>query len=455
MNDVVDPRYWGELIDHVDDPDDSAVFNEEHFLINPLGGAGADDRTEDCANDALAHFRLGELESGYMDLAYSSHYLMDLGSPWHNNYPSVTELDEHDEFEDWVRDNWYSEGLYLCCRNQKPSSEMALTGCTLEQYAAELADLVEDQYAIQWHYIDKHHSHDYYSFVQSVKFCLYRTAEFVSGLYSYVAPHTMLLDYVADQYPYSEVHGVGHTERVATFVSSKIHIHLDLWNTATYGDINTDYLYVYVYWHDGWSRTTFTNLPQTNGGHLEYECVVTNSQYSIKKVKAVEIVWHQWTTGTWLLWDGEGYSTASSVSDGLGVTQTSSTYAEGVGSTFGNDGDPEHLLGVYPVTKVKLHLEMTIPETYGDTNTDWLYIDYYYTNGAYSRVTFNNLPRANGGTVVYNCEFLVYTSTIYAIDYLRIEWHQWTWGQSSGNSWVMEGKTTIYWDSSTPASYPI
>jgi hypothetical protein len=454
-NDFVDSRWWEELIDHVDDPDGSAWVNEEHFLYNPLGGAGADDKTEDCANDALAHFRNGELESGYMDLAYSSHYLMDLGSPWHRYFPSPLDLLLHDEFEDWVRDNWISMQLYLSCRNQFPSSYMAFTGATLEQFAAELNDLVYPQLNIQYHYINLHHSHDYYEFVNSVKYCLSLTAQYTSALYAYVTPHAMLLDYVADQYPYAEVHGVGHTEKVATFVSNKIHIHLDLWNTATYGDRYTDYLYVYVYWHDGWSRTTFTDLPMTNGGYLQYDCVISNDQYSTRKVQSIEIVWHQWTQGNWLLWDGEGWTTATIVSDGFGVTQTSSTYAEAIGKTFGYDSDPEHSLGVYPVTKVKIHLEVTIPETYGDRATDWLHIDYYYTNGAYMRTTFRELPMANGGTVIFNCEILVYSSTNYAIDYFQIEWHQWTWGASHGNSWVMEGKTTIYWDTGPPTSYPI
>ena len=449
-NDFVDSRWWGELIDHCDDPDAWGVLND-HYLHNPLFGPCADDRVQEYANKALVHFRNGELGLGYEDLAFASHFMMDLGSPWHTYVQGVP---YHAKFENWVRDNWNSLQLYMSCRNQAPSNYMAANpGKTIEQLAEYLNGLVYTQYSLQHHYMFYGHANDYANFVNSVKYCLSLTAQYTSALYAYVAPHAMLLDYVADQYPYAEVHGVGHTEKVATFVSNKIHIHLDLWNTATYGDTSTDYLYVYVYWHDGWARTTFTNLPRTNGGYLQYDCVVSNDQYSIKKVQSIEIVWHQWTQGNWLLWDGEGWTTATIVSDGFGVTQTQATYYQAIGKSFGYDSDPEHELAVMPVTKVSVHLEMYIQETYGDGAVDYLYVYAYYEDGTYSRWTFTNLPTANGGTIIYNCQVLVDTSHR-VVDHFEFLWNQWTWGQSSGHTWSIQGKTTFYWDTGAPGTYP-
>jgi hypothetical protein len=449
--DFVDSRWWGELIDHCDDPDGQDWIHEEHFLHNPLGGACADDKVQEHADKALAHFRNGELELGYEDLAFASHFMMDLGSPWHRDYVALL---YHGQFEDWVSSNWDSLELYMSCRNQVPSDYMAANpGTTLEQLAEHLNDLAYTQYGLQYHYIRYRHANDYTNFVNSVEYCLSLTAQYTSALYAYVAPHAMLLDYVADQYPYAEVHGVGHTEKVATFVSNKIHIHLDLWNTATYGDTSTDYLYVYVYWHDGWTRTTFTNLPMTNGGYLQYDCVVSNGQYSTKKVQSVEIVWHQWTQGIWSLWDGEGWTTATIVSDGFGVTQTQATYYDAIGKSFGYDSDLEHELAVMPVTLVSIHLEMYIQETYGDGGTDYLYVYAYYEDGTNSMWTFTNLPTANGGTIIYNCQVLVDTSHS-VVDHFEFLWHQWTSGQSSGHTWSIQGKTTFYWDTGAPSTYP-
>lgn len=450
-NDFVDSRWKYELIDHCDDPDEWGSL-EQHYLHNPLVGPCADDKAQEYADKALVHFRNGELGAGYEDLAFSSHFMMDLGSPWHRD---MVALYYHGQFENWVRDNWDGLQLYLSCRSQYPIDYMAANpGKTIEQLGEYLNDVVYIYYDIQYHYIVKRHAHDYTNFVNSVKACLSLTAQFTSALYAYVAPHAMLLDHVVDQYPYAEVHGVGHPEKVASFVSNKIHIHLDLYNTATYGDLGTDYLYVYVYWHDGWTRTTFSDLPETNGGYLQYDCIVANSQYLIKKVQSIEIVWHQWTRGTWYLWDGEGWTTATMASDGFGVTQTQATYYDAIGKSFGYDSDSEHELAVMPVTRVNVHLEMYIEETYGDGATDYLYVDIYYEDGTHTRWTFSSLPTANGGTIIYNCQVLVDTSRNRVVDHFEFLWHQWTGGQSSGHTWSIQGKTTFYWDTGAPSTYP-
>jgi len=452
-NEFVDSRWYSALINHCDDPDDWVGFKEEHYLIN-LVSNGADDKVGDYARGALAKLRNGEIESGYEDLAFASHFMMDLGNPWHREWTlNPLTLALHAEFEDWVTDNWYPENLWQSCQYQVPSNYMAaLQDATIEEMARHLNDIVYSQYSIQRHWLIYHHNHDKANFIASVKYCLAYTAMYTSGLYAYVAPHAMRLDEVVDPYPYAEVHGVGDYELVATFVANKIHIHLELFNTAIGGDYTTDYLYVHRYYYTMRSTTTFTDLPTANGGILEYDCVVSFYQY--KKLQSIEIVWHQWTTGHWFLHDAEGETTATVVSDGFGVTQTSSTYAEAIGKTFGYDSDSQHSLEVLPVTRVNVHLEVSIPETYGDIWTDWLHIDAYYTDATYSRWTFTSLPGADGGTVIFDCD-IVLDAHAHAIDYFRIEWHQWTYGQSPGNSWIMEGKTTIYWDTEPPSTYPI
>lgn len=345
------------------------------------------------------------------------------------------------------------EDFWESCQYQVPSNYLAaFPQATLEQMARHLNDIVYPQLDIQLHYMISGHRHDRSNFYSSVKYCLAYTAMYTSALYAYVAPHAMRLDEVVDQYPYAEVHGAGDYELVATFVGNRIHIHLELFNTATWGDYTTDYLYVHRYYLNMRSTTTFTDLPIANGGILEYDCDVSFYQY--KKLRSIEVVWHQWTTGNWFLHDGEGETTATVVSDGFGVSQTSSTYKEAVGKTFGYDSDPGHSLEVLPVTTVNLHLEVSIAETYGDLNTDWLHFDAYYTDGTYLRWTFTDLPKANGGTVIFNVE-IVLDAHAHSVDYFRIEWHQWTWGEGSGNSWIIEGETTIYWDTGPPSTYPI
>lgn len=199
--------------------------------------------------------------------------------------------------------------------------------------------------------------------------------------------------------------------------------------------------------------TTFTNLPQTNGGHLTYDCVVSNDQYSTKKLQSVEVVWHQWATGSWSRWEGGGWSTATIASDGFGVTQTQATYYDAVGKSFGCDADPEHKLAVMPETLVNVHLEMSISETYGDGTTDYLYVFAYYEDGYHSTYTFTNLPTANGGTITYDCQIHVDNGDG-VVDHFEFLWHQWTGGQTAGHTWSIQAKTIFYWDSGAPANYP-
>jgi hypothetical protein len=170
------------------------------------------------------------------------------------------------------------------------------------------------------------------------------------------------------------------------------------------------------------------------------------------KIEKVEFVWHQWTAGQshgniWHALDSDletiYTSRVTTKLEGYGVHQVAVQYgyAEALGKTFGDD---THRLDVIPCTPVKVHLEMRIVETYGDTGTDYLHVWAYYTDGSYALWTFYNLPRANGGTITYDAT--IYSDTTKRVDRFEFLWHQWTPGQSNGNSWSIEPKTTIYWD---------
>jgi hypothetical protein len=451
---LIDPRWWDTLYDEADTPDDwvypwPPYWDSFYHYVDT--GAPYYARTK--AEDAIGHFRDGDIEDGYEHMAWASHYLMDMGNPYHAGGIGLDDLTEHSDYESWVSSHW-NDGVYDLVDDvmYKGACSYLQGGGDLEDLAYGLASMTSAYLSVCHQYLV--HNKNFNGFLSGVRQCLTLTAQYVAGMYLYVAPNWLRTHEVHDIYPYAEVHGVGDVPLKGANFASKIHIRVVVSTASTWGDTTTDYLYFYVHWRNGgYVRYTFTDLPGANGGFLTYERVVDYSSYYTYKIEQVEFVWHQWTSGnTWHLWDEIGESWyASRVTveiDGYGVHQTLAAYNEARGATFGDDS---HNLNEDPVAAVHLHLVLSIQETYGDTKTDYLYIWVRYTDGTYTQWTRTSLPSPLDGTVTYDTT--IYPTTTKKVDYIEFFWHQWTWGQSSGHNWSISYSTTIYWEV-TPGFWP-
>jgi len=444
---TIDCAWWNTLITACDDPDDWWFDFLYGYHYADHGACG---KVKQYADSASNYFKNGDLGTGYQRLGWSSHYLMDLGNPYHTFW-SLAELLVHGWFEEWISDHWTDPQYMLVneVKNRGANNYLQLGG-DLEDLGWRLVDLVWYWEPVFTLYLTTGAGHD--EFVTGVKYCLRCTAEFLDTLYEYVGLKTLRVQEIHDQYWWAEVHGVGdNLLKGAAFKEGRINFHVEVYTAETTGDTSTDYLYLYAYRSSGWSRWIFTDLPQANGGTLTYENQVFCSKY--QKIERIELVWHQWTWGQssgnmWHMRVSDYDTTVTADIEGYGFHQTFSTYYEARGSTFGDDSKR---LSVRPCTSVKLHLEVWIEETYGDTSTGYLYIWVYYTDGTSGQFNFYNLPEANGGTVTYDATLNPDTHKI--VDHFEFLWHQWTWGQSSGHSWSIRAQTTIYWDTE-PTYWP-
>jgi len=445
---LIDPRWWDTLQNEADTPDDwyypwFPYWDSVYHYVD----TGAPYYTRTKAEDAIGHFRDGDIQDGYEHMAWASHYLMDMGNPYHACGIDFAELIEHTSYESWISAHW-SDGVYNLANDvlNKGACSYMQGGGDLEDLAIDLASRTAPYQPVCHQYLV--HGTSFDEFLAGVRQCLTWTAQYVAALYLYVAPNWLRTHEVHDVYPYAEVHGIGDTLLKGANLAGKFHIRVVVYTASTSGDTSTDYLDFIVHLRSGgYVRYRFYDLPEANGGYLLFERVVDYSGYYMYKIEQVEFVWHQWTSGnTWHLYDSTGetwYASRVTVEiEGYGVHQTSATYYEALGKTFGDDSS--HVLNEDPVTAVKLHLELSIAEPYGDIVTDYLYIWVRYTDGTNTRWTKTSLPMANGGTISYDTT--IYPSTVKQIDYVEFLWHQWTRGQSSGHTWYIRAATTFYWD---------
>jgi hypothetical protein len=57
---------------------------------------------------AYYYYGIGNRDWGDWYLGYASHYLEDVGNPWHTSANIVQQLDTHGPYETWVENNWTS-----------------------------------------------------------------------------------------------------------------------------------------------------------------------------------------------------------------------------------------------------------------------------------------------------------------------------------------------------------
>lgn len=449
---LIDGRWWPTLSSEADTPDG---WSADGYGYNHYADTGAQSRLQSQADQAKAHFLLGQLTEGYQHLAWASHYMMDLANPYHADGIKNWGLGVHALYENWVKAYWTASGynLYMWTEYQGSRGDLDM-GITLTQLANQMVAYTKAWRPISDNYLL--HGKDKSLFVTGVNACLQCAAQYTAALYNYVSPMPFRLHQQASTWPYAEVYGVGDSPLKGCFVTGVIHLRVCVNIAETYGDTSTDYLRLRIYDASGsWSAWMFSNLPQANGGNLYYETTIDLGSYYVWKIDRFEVLWHQWTGGqstgrSWTLKDTALDSTSTVTSrvtanmKGFGFQQISSSSADVRGRTFGYDSS--HSLGALPVVRMKLHLELTNPATTGDTSSDYLYLWVYNTDGSSYVLVYYDLPRANGGTAIYDRAFSLNTP-IKKIDYFEFLWHQTTSG-----SWSINSKSTIYWDY-TPSSY--
>jgi len=82
-----------------DDPDYNSITHWDHY------GDSAVNRVEEYSNDAKKYYSSGDISKGDYWTGYASHFLCDLGNPWHAVGLLQQDIFTHDYYEQWVHSN--------------------------------------------------------------------------------------------------------------------------------------------------------------------------------------------------------------------------------------------------------------------------------------------------------------------------------------------------------------
>jgi len=176
---TTDWYWWDILVAACDDPDDwwLDTYYGWHYASN-----GACGKVKQYADSAANYFASGDLSTGYQRLGWASHYLMDLGNPYHYIFPS--NIPAHGWFEDWIKDHWEDPQYMLVEEVQfKGPTDYMNDGGSLEDLGWHLINLVYFWEPIFTLYLTTGVGHD--EFVAGVRYCLSLTAQFLCTLYEF------------------------------------------------------------------------------------------------------------------------------------------------------------------------------------------------------------------------------------------------------------------------------
>jgi hypothetical protein len=107
--------YMYILNEHSSDPDvEGPFFGNDYVshslqMCNHYSGLGAKGKSEEYANIAKEHYRVGRYEQAYTNLSWAMHFMSDVGNPWHTSYDPLIQT-HHKQYElDYVEGKFVGE----------------------------------------------------------------------------------------------------------------------------------------------------------------------------------------------------------------------------------------------------------------------------------------------------------------------------------------------------------
>jgi len=187
-------NYADYAASHAGDPDLGLPWNVYDHYYNPeWGTGGAPSAAAFAYTQALWNLNVLDYNESAKQIAYSSHYMSDVGNPWHTGYELNTTENQtgHYRYEGWVSSHWTTPGFvfrayvrgnaddYLWDLSSG-SEETQVADSTIR--IAESSHRFIDQLFIRfWYWTDQQLENDDWS-REVTRVCLATTSKYVNGL---------------------------------------------------------------------------------------------------------------------------------------------------------------------------------------------------------------------------------------------------------------------------------
>lgn len=177
LNVGVPESYAAIIRDNAPKPDDiDGYINKYRHFYNGGYGGTADYWTAKYTTDAINSFNSGNYTGGYANIGLASHYINDVGNPYHTTLDPLY-LTNHGKYEGFVRDNWTAWNLNGLVSSSSPITITDPAQSTRDLAAYSSTKLAELDTAVS--------NNDFAKIKTLTVFLISNTASYEKGLINY------------------------------------------------------------------------------------------------------------------------------------------------------------------------------------------------------------------------------------------------------------------------------